>query len=231
MDAGEYMPHPIGFTAGPAGSGGLPAPVDFARRAAEDALDQRANRHPAVGEVTALTVLTSRGREYGGEVQIVQASTIVGGGYAHLTGQHGREMDHSLRTAHDFLMRNAAEIGYGLERIRTADLAVHLVSIGQYREGSSAGLAFLLAMVSALLNRPLRPALAVTGEVSLHGDIGAVGGLPFKLAAAQRRGRRVALIPEANRAELEAIPARVRGRLEILTAQTVRDALRQAFVL
>jgi len=230
MDPGEFFPHPIGFESGDEEGREQAKPMDFLRRMAYDDLDRRVNESPDVGEVTALTVLTANGREYGGAVQMIQVSVIDGGsGQIRLTGQHGRDMSHSLRTGHDLLLRHATEIGYGLERIRTVDLAVHLVSISQYREGASAGLAFVLAMVSALLDKPVRAALAVTGEVSLHGDITAVGGISHKLTAAGQHGRRIVLIPEGNRADMQSAPKWVGERLEVVAVRDIRQALQIAF--
>ncbi|RIV22921.1 BREX system Lon protease-like protein BrxL [Alicyclobacillaceae bacterium I2511] len=230
MEPGEFVPHAIGFSN--LATNAVARPIDFAGRPGLDAIDNRLNSHPSVGEVTALTALSAGDRIVGGDVQVIQATVIDGGrGRVRLTGQHGSSMRHSLDAAHDYLLKNAVPLGIEVDRVRAADLAVHLLWIQRGREGASAGLAFLLAMASALVNRPLRPALAVTGEVSLHGDVSAVGGVAQMLIAAHRHGRRVILLSDENLSEVteKHLPKLVLADLKIIPVRTVRDALKLAF--
>ncbi len=230
MEPGEFVPHAIGFSN--LATNGVGIPVDFGGRPELDTIDYRLNLQPSVGEVTALTVLSAEDRIVGGDVQVIQATVIDGGrGRVRLTGQHGSSMRHSLEAAHDYLVKNAVPLGIEVDRIRAADLAIHLLWIQRGREGASAGLAFLLAMASALVNRPLRPALAVTGEVSLHGDVSPVGGVAQMLIAAHRHGRRVILLPQENLSEATArhLPRIVVEDLRIVPVATVMDALKFAF--
>lgn len=224
MEPGEFYPHEVGFTV-PAGK----TPVDFAARQAAGALDRRLNYAPASGEITALTVFSARGRLTGGGIQIIQASAIDGGsGQVRLTGRHGPEAEQALATAWHYLQKQAPELGLA-DYIKNKNIAVHLVAQPGSREAS--GLAFALAIVSALLDRPVPPACAVAGEVSLHGDVGPVEGLPQMVLAAHRRGRRVFLVPRENERDLAggAVPERIRSEVRLVGVATVREALTKAF--
>ncbi|HUW65890.1 MAG TPA: BREX system Lon protease-like protein BrxL [Spirochaetia bacterium] len=231
MEPGEFYPHEVGYTL-PKGKTHLALPGDFAARQAVNALDRRLNLAPASGEVTALTVLSAKGRHTGGEVQIIQAVAIDGGtGQIKLTGQHGPELEHSLQTAYHYLQKQAPELGIGLDYIKNKNIAVHLMAKSSCREGPPAGLAFVLAIVSALLDRPVRAACAAAGGVSLHGDISPVDGLPQMIMAAHRHGRRLLLIPRENVRDLAAgaVPERILAELRIEGVGTVREALAKAF--
>lgn len=227
IDPGEFTPRTVGFEAVEP----WPAP-DLNRLTAWDATDHRLNRAPRPGEITGLLVrVDGEGRPVDGDVQVIEASVFPGSGELRLTGFHGQAMEESARAAYHFLREHLADFQLATDALQGTVMAVHLVAIEVAREGASAGLAFLLAMVSALTGRPVRPALAVTGEVSLHGDIGAVGGLVPKLYAALRHGRQLVLVPAANRGEVAELDPSLREALTIRPVATVADALREAFGL
>lgn len=227
MDPGEFIPRPVGFE-GVAGK----VPPDFRPSAVRDRYDERLNRQPRVGEITALLVHVDReGTAVEGSVQIIEASVLPGAGDLRLTGFHGQAMEQSARAAFHYLRDHLSDFRLSTEAFRSNTLAVHLVGIARHRDGPSAGLPFLLAMVSALTGRPVMPALAATGEVSLHGEIGPVGGIVAKIRAAARRGRRVVILPEANLDELAQLPPALQEQVELCPVATVIDALRFAFGL
>ncbi|WP_437334441.1 S16 family serine protease [Sorangium sp. So ce394] len=105
---------------------------------------------------------------------------------------------------------------------------MHLVNIAEPKDGPSAGLAFALAMLSAATMRPIRRALAVTGELSIHGNVNPVGGVAEKLHAAQQHGRKRVIIPAANAQELARLRA-VTAHLEVQPVQTLSEAVALAF--
>jgi ATP-dependent Lon protease len=86
----------------------------------------------------------------------------------------------------------------------------------------------VIGIVSALLGRPIRPGIAITGEVALHGEIGAVGGIPHKLRAASRAGRKRVLIPAENAKETTQLPAELLAQLEIRPVRMIQEALQYA---
>ena len=100
-----------------------------------------------------------------------------------------------------------------------------MVGIAEKRDGPSAGLAFLVAMTSAISERAVKPAMAFTGEVALHGEVGAVGGIVHKIVAAFRAGRREVVIPKANAGDLANLPNDVRSGLVIHTIEHAHEAL------
>lgn len=227
VDPGEFPARTIGF----AGIHSWPAP-DLNRSRVWDQYDLRMNEAPRPGEVTGLLArVNAEGYAIDGDVQVIEASLLAGSGDLRLTGFRGRAMEESARAAYHYLREHLGDFRLPQDAFQGSTLAVHLVSIDLPREGPSAGLAFLLAMVSAMTNRPVRPALAVTGEVALHGDIGPVGGLIPKLYAAMRHGRTLVLVPNANRADVEALPLAVARQLDVRPVATVKEALQAAFGL
>ena len=206
--------------------------ADFTRGIAWTTHDQRLNGAPRPGEVTALLArVDDNGEAVDGDVQVVEASLISGSGGLQLNGFHGRAMKESANAAYHYLAEHLNDFFLPPDALRGSTLVVHLVSVARPREGPSAGLAFLVAMVSAVTERPVRPALAVTGEVTLHGEIEPVGGLLPKLTAAYRRGRRTVLVPEANRGEMVDLQRLFGDQLDVRLVGTVQEALQEAFGL
>jgi ATP-dependent Lon protease len=103
-----------------------------------------------------------------------------------------------------------------------------LVRIAEPKEGPSAGLAFVAGIVSALTGRAVVPGCAMTGEVTLHGEVTAVGGLPYKIRAAVKAGRRLVLIPAANAREVAQVPDDVLSRVTVVPVRTIEEALARA---
>lgn len=227
MAPGEFPPKLLQFL----GADPLSAP-DLVRARELDQNDRRLNDRPAVGEITALLAqVNAAGDPIGGDVQVIQASILPGSAGLDLTGFRGPAMQDSAEAAYHYLRDHRSEFRIPLESLDGARLAVHLLHIQQNREGPSAGLAFLLAMLSALTGRAVRPGLAVTGEVALHGQVLGVGGLVPKLYAALRHGRRIALVPEENRREVADAPPTLHESLDICLVATVAQAVQAAYGL
>jgi len=103
-------------------------------------------------------------------------------------------------------------------------VGVHLVNIAEPKEGPSAGLAIALAMLSAATGRPVRRRVAVTGELSVHGNVNAIGGLAEKLSAALRQGRKLVVIPAENASELVRLED-LAAKLDIHPVRTLKEAV------
>jgi ATP-dependent Lon protease len=103
-------------------------------------------------------------------------------------------------------------------------MSVHLVNIAEPKDGPSAGLAFALAMLSAVTGRPIIPAFAVTGELSIHGNVNAVGGITEKLSAALQHGRKIMIIPASSAVELARLPD-LTAQLDVRPVQTLAEAV------
>lgn len=221
MRPGEFQEKIIGYEGIPQ----CPAPdLDPARRIAE--ADDRANTESIVGEITGLTaILSEDGEPIGGDILLIEVSSIAGAKGLRITGKHGPVLDHSVQSAYDHLVENIEEYGLPRKAISDRRISVHLTKISEEREGPSAGLAFVLGMISAISERPIRPKIAVTGEVTLHGRVIAVGATAQKLTAAHRRGRRIIIIPKENEPDLAYLPQVVKDELEVHLVDSVKDSV------
>ncbi len=193
-------------------------------------VDDRLNREAVVGAVTGLAVLIQGDREYGGDTILIQVSAINGSTGVTVTGLHGRTLRDSVQAVYNLIRANFRELNVPDQRLKTQSLAVHLVKIAEPKDGPSAGLAFLVGMVSALTNRPIKPGFAFSGEVALHGEVGAVGGLPYKIAAAVKAGRKTVVIPAANSGVIDELPEELRDSVYVRPVATAREALELALV-
>lgn len=192
--------------------------------------DARANREPIVGQVTGLVVATRGNVDIGGDVFFIEVSSLTGRPGVSVTGLHGKVLEDSVRTAYQTLQLLPAPWSAAATRLALGQTAVHLVNIADPKDGPSAGVAFVTAMVSAALGRPVRPGLAMTGEVSLHGSVERVGGVPQKIAAAAHHQRRMVLIPAGNADELRDVPDDLLGKIEVVTVARIEDVLERALL-
>jgi ATP-dependent Lon protease len=187
--------------------------------------DDRLNREAVVGAVTGLAVIEKDGVGVGGDLILVQVSAFAGKGHVEVTGLHGPVLRNSVQTAYNIVRSRFHELGINEKRLREQVVAVHLVRIAEPKEGPSAGLAFVAGIVSALTGRPVKPACAMTGEVTLHGEITSVGGLPFKIRTAAKAGRKLVLIPAENAREVAQVPDSVLSQVEVVPVRTIQEAL------
>lgn len=186
-------------------------------------MDRRTNAEPMQGKITILFAYEGG---TGGDRGFVECSQMPGTGYS-VTGIHGTSMAHSIKTAYEALLSLGSGLGIPALELTGKKLGVHLVNIADAKDGPSAGLAFAIAMASAITKRPVRPGIAVTGELSLHGNVVEVGGIAEKLQAAARYGRRRIVIPLANRADAERVKEL---NLEVHPVSTLAEALSHALV-
>jgi ATP-dependent Lon protease len=200
------------------------AAADLQSRTGSDTSKDRLNTEAVIGATTGLAVLTSGDREVGGDTILIQVSAINGSPGIEVTGMHGATLKDSIKAVYTLIRSNAREFGVTEQRLKTQTVAVHLVKIAEAKDGPSAGLAFLVGMVSALANRPVKPGFAFTGEVAIHGEVGAVGGIPQKLSAAAKAGRRQVIIPAANAGD---VPAEYKSL--VISVATAGEAIRLAF--
>jgi len=210
----------------------LIAPTSVATHTAADmqpkavlAEKDRLNTEAVVGAVTGLVVLTNGDREFGGDVMLIQVSALNGGGKVQVTGLHGAALSDSVRAVYNLVRANFREFGIPEGKLKSQTVAVHLVKIAEPKDGPSAGLAFAVGIVSALTNRPIKPGFAFTGEVALHGEVGPVGGLQHKIAAAARAGRTHVIIPAANASIINELPVDIKAKVEIHPVATAKEAL------
>jgi ATP-dependent Lon protease len=167
--------------------------------------------------------------EAGGDVLFVEATTMRGRGGLILTGQLGDVMKESAQAALSFARTHASELGLDLDYFENRDLHIHVPEGAIPKDGPSAGITIAAAMVSAFLERPLRRDLAMTGEITLRGNILPVGGIKEKVLAARRSGITTILLPTANRKNLEDVPKTLRKDLTLEFVGDIREVFRIAF--
>src|SRR5262249_55181275 len=142
-----------------------------------------------------------------------------------VTGLHGKVLRDSVQTAYNIVRGKFREFGINEKLLRERVVAVHLVRIAEPKEGPSAGLAFVVGIVSALTGRPVKPACAMTGEVTLLGEVKSVGGLPLKIKAAAKAGRKLVLVPAENAREVSQIPEPTLSQVEVIPVRTIEEAI------
>src|SRR5690606_27255834 len=133
--------------------------------------------------------------------------------------------DESARIALSWVRSNAERLGIDPRRFAEADIHVHIPSGAIKKDGPSAGLAVSTALVSLLSDRPVRPDVAITGEVTLRGRVLPVGGIKSKVLAAHRAGIHTVLVPERNQKDLAEVPEEVRRELDIRLVSGIDEAL------
>jgi ATP-dependent Lon protease len=176
-----------------------------------------------VGSVTGLAWT-----EVGGELLTIESVTVPGKGAVRTTGKLGEVMSESVQMAFSFVKARSPAYGIRPSIFQRKDLHIHLPEGAVPKDGPSAGVGMVTAMVSTLTGIPVRADVAMTGEVTLRGRVLAIGGLKEKLLAALRGGIKTVLIPEENRKDLAEIPANIREGLEIVPVGHVDEVLARA---
>ncbi|HEX3509453.1 MAG TPA: endopeptidase La [Candidatus Dormibacteraeota bacterium] len=164
----------------------------------------------------------------GGEIIFVEAALTPGKGELKLTGQLGDVMKESAAAALSYLKARAADIGIDPALFDKNDIHVHVPAGAQPKEGPSAGVTVLTAMASILTGRPARDDIAMTGEITLRGRVLPIGGIKEKVLGAHRAGIRRVLLPTRNEADLDDIPADLRGEMELVLIDSIDQVLREA---
>jgi ATP-dependent Lon protease len=167
----------------------------------------------------------------GGDVLYIEALLLKGRGELKLTGRLGEVMAESAHIARSVVRSRAADLGIDEKVFSESEIHLHVPAGAVPKDGPSAGVTLTTALVSLLTGRPVKPRLAMTGEITLRGAVTPIGGLRNKLVAARRAGVRTVVIPEGNRPDLEEVPERVRAGLEVIFAQEIDDVLRAAGLL
>lgn len=180
----------------------------------------RAEEKDQVGQVTGLAWT-----EAGGDLLTIEVAVMPGKGKHNLTGQLGDVMKESIQTALSVVRSRSESLGINSETFENKDIHVHVPEGAIPKDGPSAGTGMCTALVSALTSIPVSADVAMTGEITLRGEILPIGGLKEKLLAAHRGGIKSVLIPEENRRDLAEIPEKIKQDLEIRPVQWIDDVL------
>jgi len=177
------------------------------------------------GELVPGVALGLAWTQAGGEVLHVEVSTMQGKGGLLLTGQLGDVMKESAQAAVTYARSHAKELGIDPEFSQKLDIHIHVPAGATPKDGPSAGVTLVSALVSALTGRAVRSDTCMTGEITLRGRVLPVGGIKEKILGAVARGLKRAVIPAQNTKDLEDIPADLRRRIDIRTVDNIGDLL------
>lgn len=168
--------------------------------------------------------------ELGGTLLKVETAALSGSGKIELTGSLGDVMKESARAAVTYIRANAGKLGIEEDFYSKKDLHIHFPEGAIPKDGPSAGVTMVTALVSELSGKPVRSDVAMTGEVTLKGKVLPIGGLKEKTMAAYRSGVKTVLIPKDNMKDLDEIDKNVRSGLKFIPCETVSDVLKHAVV-
>ncbi len=183
----------------------------------------RAEERNQIGQVTGLAWT-----EVGGELLTIEAALSPGKGKLTQTGSLGNVMQESIQAALTVVRSRGQTLGLDPKFNETNDIHVHVPEGATPKDGPSAGIAMCTALVSALTGIPVRADVAMTGEITLRGEVLPIGGLKEKLLAAQRGGIQTVLIPHENVKDLADIPETVKSKLNIEPVRWIEDVLKTA---
>ncbi len=186
--------------------------------------DRTLDRHDKVGSVNGLAWTST-----GGTVLEIDVARMRGKNKFTLTGQLGDVMKESAQAALTYIRAHSDHFGLEEDFFEKNELHIHIPEGAIPKDGPSAGLAMALAMISLLRNRKVRHDIAMTGEITLRGEVYAIGGLNEKLLAAQRNKIKTVLIPYDNIKDLIEIPEKVKFGLEIIGVKTLDEAMPHVF--
>jgi len=184
-----------------------------------------AEKDDQVGVVTGLAWTS-----VGGDLLSIEALKLPGKGRMKTTGKLGDVMKESIEAASSYVRSISPELGIKPPKFEAIDIHVHVPEGATPKDGPSAGIAMVTSIVSVLTGIPVRKDIAMTGEVTLRGNVLPIGGLKEKLLAALRGGIKTVLIPEENAKDLVEIPDNVKQGLEIIPVGHVREVLPRALV-
>lgn len=181
---------------------------------------KEADKKPQIGSVTGLAWTS-----VGGDILHVDVTLMNGAGKLTLTGQLGDVMKESAQAALSFIRSNAKKLKLNPEFFKKHEIHIHLPEGAIPKDGPSAGITMTMAMISAISGKPARADVAMTGEITLRGEVLPIGGLNEKLLAAKRAGIMTVLIPSENQKDLTEIQPSVKEGLKIIPVGRIEEAL------
>jgi ATP-dependent Lon protease len=167
----------------------------------------------------------------GGDILFIESSLSSGKGNLRLTGNLGDVMKESATTALSYLKAHAEKYGIDPQRFAQTDIHIHVPEGAIPKDGPSAGITMLSALTSAFLNKPLRPAIAMTGEITLRGRVLPVGGIKEKILAARRAGIQTVVLSIDNKPHVEEVPATYRKGLRFRYVREMDEVIKYALNL
>lgn len=167
---------------------------------------------------------------YGGDTLPVEVAVMKGNGKLELTGQLGSVMQESAKTAYSYVRANSDKYGILDDFYKKNDIHIHVPEGSVPKDGPSAGVTLVTALVSALSKKQVRGDIAMTGEVTLTGRVLAIGGVKEKCLAAHRIGINTIILPKENKKNVDEIPSSIKGKLNLIFADNVEEVLQNALI-
>ena len=167
---------------------------------------------------------------YGGDTLPVEVAVMKGNGKLELTGQLGSVMQESAKTAYSYVRANGHKYGIPEDFYKKNDVHIHVPEGAVPKDGPSAGVTIVTALVSALSKNKVKGNIAMTGEVTLTGRVLAIGGVKEKCLAAHRIGINTIILPKENKKNVDEIPTSIKGKLNLIFADNVEEVLQNALI-
>src|SRR5262249_49232866 len=180
-------------------------------------------KHDQVGVVTGLAVTAT-----GGDILFIEAIPMKGKGSLQLTGQLGDVMRESAHAAFSYAKSRGRDLGIDDDIFSKTDIHVHIPEGAIPKDGPSAGISMATALVSVLSNRPVRKHVAMTGEITLRGNVLPIGGVKEKVLAAYRAQIKKVILPAQNRKDMEEVPEEAQKGMEFVFVEHVREVFKEA---
>ena len=178
-----------------------------------------------IGVVTGLAYTS-----FGGDILPIEVNYFEGKGNLVVTGQLGDVMKESAKIALDYVKANANKYGINPRFFEKRDIHIHVPEGAVPKDGPSAGITLTTALISSLSSKPVDSSLAMTGEVTLRGNVLPIGGLKEKSLAAHRSGIKKIIIPKGNLKDLDEIPSEVKKTIKFIPVEKVDQVVKQAFI-
>jgi ATP-dependent Lon protease len=164
----------------------------------------------------------------GGEILFIESASMPGKGSLQLTGQIGDVMKESAQAAFSIVKSNAGKLGIDAKQFSKSDYHIHVPAGAIPKDGPSAGVAMFTSLVSLLLHKPVRPDVAMTGEITLRGLVLPIGGLKEKILAAKRAGIKTVILPARNKKDLPEVPKEAKKGLKFKFVKNTNEVLKIA---
>lgn len=186
---------------------------------------EKADKEDKIGVVTGLAWTA-----YGGDTLPIEVSVMEGNGKLQLTGKLGEVMVESAKAGYSYVRANASKYGIETEFYKNKDIHIHVPEGAVPKDGPSAGVTMITALVSALSGKKVKHNVAMTGEITLTGRVLPIGGLKEKSLAAYRAGIDTIIIPKANEKDLKNIPKTVKNKIDFIVADKIERVLDNALI-
>ena len=164
----------------------------------------------------------------GGEILFIESARMPGKGNLQLTGQIGEVMKESAQAAFSIVKANAEKLNFEAEEFTKFDYHIHVPAGAVPKDGPSAGVAMFISLVSLLMNKAVRPDVAMTGEITLRGLVLPIGGIKEKILAAKQAGIKTVILPARNKKDIIEVPAQAKKGLHFKFVKNTKEALKVA---